>query len=200
MPKSNLKNLLAIAALALATPFVAGCVAATVGAVTVVGADVVLDRRTAGTYVDDNTLELQIRKEILTHDQLGGDVNVSVTAMNGIILLTGEVGSDAQRKQATNIARSYEGVRQVVNELQLAGKTGFGSRTNDTWITTKAKTALLREDGVNANDIKVVTEGGKVYLLGLVTEQEAKSAVAAVKNVSGVTHIIKVFEYIEQPR
>lgn len=190
-------QMLGVVLLALFLPLAAGCTAVTVGTATVVGADVVLDRRTAGTYIDDNTLELQIRKEIFSHGQLQNS-NVSVTIMNGIVLLTGEVGSDAQRKLAARIARSYEGVRQVVNELELAGRTGLGSRANDTWITAKVKTVLMQELGVpTANNIKVVTEAGKVYLMGLVTHEEADRAIAATRTVGGITHIIKVFEYID---
>jgi len=85
----------------------------------------------------------------------------------------------------------------VVNELQLAGATGLGSRANDTLITSKVKAKLIQSKAVKANSVKVVTEGGRVYLLGLVTRSEGDSAVAATQTVAGVTHIVKVFEYIK---
>jgi osmotically-inducible protein OsmY len=95
------------------------------------------------------------------------------------------------------VAKQDSRTLTVVNELQLAGKTSITSRANDSFITGQVKTALVRSKEVGANVIKVVTEGGKVYLLGLVTRAEADAAVAAAQSVGGVTHIVKVFEYIK---
>jgi osmotically-inducible protein OsmY len=182
--------------LVFTVPLLSACVPVLIGAATVTTISVATDRRTVGRNLDDNTLELALRKDFLLDDKLDGS-NVSVTAINGIVLLTGEVATDAQRRHAENIAKSHVQTLSVVNELQLAGSTSITSRTNDTLITSKVKAKLLAADDVQANAVKVVTEGGKVYLLGLVTRSEAEAAVRETREVGGVTHIVKVFEYIK---
>lgn len=172
------------------------CVPVLVATATVTAVNVVTDRRTLGRNIDDNTLELDLRKDYRLSEQLKG-TNISVTANNGIVLLTGEVSSDQQRQLAGKMAKSRTRTVAVVNELQLAGATGLGSRANDTLITSKVKAKLIQSKAVKANSVKVVTEGGRVYLLGLVTRSEGDSAVAAAQTVGGVTHIVKVFEYIK---
>ena len=172
------------------------CVPALVVGATVTTVNVATDRRTLGRNLDDNSLELDLRKDFLLDKKLDG-TNVSVTAINGIVLLTGEVSTDAQRQYAEALAKQRTRTLTVVNELQLAGKTSATSRANDSLITGKVKAKLLQSDDVQANVVKVVTEAGRVYLLGLVTRSEADAAVAAAQSVGGVTHIVKVFEYIE---
>lgn len=179
-----------------AAEFLTACVPVMVGATLVTGVSVATDRRTLGRNYDDNTLELSLRWEMRSDDALKGN-NVSVTAINGIVLLTGEVASDELRRRAEDIASSNGKTLKVVNELQLSGATSLTSRTNDTLITSKVKTNLIRAEAVPANAVKVVTESGKVYLLGLVTRAEAEAAVEAANKVTGVTHIVKVFEYIK---
>jgi osmotically-inducible protein OsmY len=195
--KPGFKQLTLGIVLLAALQTLSACIATAVTAIAVTGIDVALDRRTPGTYYDDNALELKLRKDILLDDTLGTSVNVSVTVLNGIVLLTGEVNNDNQRRRAIILARSYEETRKVVPELELAGKTNITSRSNDTWITGKVKAKLLQTPNLPANAVKVVTEHGKVYLLGLVTKTEAEAAVKATRTISGVTHIVKVFEYIK---
>ena len=178
------------------TPMFSACVPVLIGAATITTINVVTDRRTVGRNMDDNTLELDLRKEFVLDDELNG-TNVSVTAINGIVLLTGEVANDSQRRHAEEVAKSRIQTLSVVNELQLAGSTSITSRTNDTLITSQVKTRLVTSKEVPANAVKVVTEGGKVYLLGLVTRAEADAAVRSAQEVGGVTHIVKVFEYLD---
>ena len=173
------------------------CVPIAIGTATVTAIDLLSERRTLGRNIDDNTLELKLRKDFLTDENLGTAVNISVTAINGIVLLTGEVHSDDQRQHAESLARGYEETREVVNEIELSGSTNLTSRANDAYITGKVKTKLLRAENVPSTNIKVVTERGKVYLLGLVTREEAEAAVDIARSVNGITHIVKVFEYIE---
>lgn len=173
------------------------CVPALVVGATVTTVNVATDRRTLGRNLDDNSLELDLRKDFLLDEKFDG-TNVSVTAINGIVLLTGEVSTDAQRQHAEALAKQRTRTLTVVNELQLAGKTSATSRANDSLITGKVKAKLLQSDDVQANVVKVVTEAGRVYLLGLVTRSEADAAVAAAQSVGGVTHIVKVFEYIDE--
>ncbi len=174
-----------------------GCIPILVGTAAVTTIDLVLDRRTVGRSIDDNSLEIKLRKTFHVDEKLGRSVNLSVTVVNGIVLLTGEVQKDAQRKRASALAKQYTETRKVVNEVKLSGTTNINSRANDSWITGKVKTKLLAEHGVPASNIKVVTEKGSVYLLGLVTRKEGDKAVEIAQSVRGVTHIFKVFEYIK---
>ena len=177
-------------------PLLTACIPILVATATVTAINVATDRRTLGRNLDDNTLEVTLRKDILLDSKLKGS-HISVTAVNGIVLLTGEVSTDEQRRHAARIAGQRTRTLTVVNELQLAGKTSITSRANDTLITSKVKAKLIRSRAVQANAVKVVTEAGKVYLLGLVTRAEGDAAVAVAQSVGGVTHIVKVFEYIK---
>ena len=194
---ATLKHVAMGLALAMTVQILSACVPVIVGAATVTGIELYLDRRSVGRNIDDNSLELQLRGEYLTDDQLGSGLNISVTSMNGIVLLTGEVLTDEQRQRAEQIARSYQETREVVNELELAGKTNLTSRANDSYITAKVKSKLATNGDIPAASINVTTERGKVYLMGLVTREEAELAVEETQTVSGVTHIVKVFEYLD---
>lgn len=188
---------LAACVLASVLPILFGCVPVLLATVTVSAVDVSLDRRTVGAYIDDNiTLEPRLRSQLRNDESLGDAVNISVTAFNGIVLLTGEVNTDQQRRRAGEIVDANPSTRKLVNELELAGKTNVIGRANDALLTGKVKTQLLKDENT-APTIKVVTEHSKVYLLGLVTQAEADAAVESARQVRGVTHIVKVFEYIE---
>lgn len=191
-----LKTLASSLALLAAWQGLAACVPLVLTAVTVTAVEVSQDRRTPGKYLDDNLLEVRLRNAIGQDQNLGREVNISVTSFNGIVLLTGEVNTDEQRQRAGEIVQSDSETRKLVNELELAGKTSVVGRINDSWLTGKVKATLFKTENL-ASKIKVVTEHGKVYLLGLVTRAEADAAVDAVRSVGGVTHIVKVFEYIE---
>ncbi len=192
-----LKALLLGLVFVMTTQIITACVPLAIGTATVTAVDLYMERRTVKQSVDDNTLELQLRREYMGDESLGNAVNISTTIINGIVLLTGEVHTDEQRQYAEKLARSFIDTREVVNELELSGRTNMNSRANDSYITGKVKSKLVRADGVPSTNIKVVTERGKVYLLGLVTHPEAEAAVEAARSVSGVTHIVKVFEYID---
>ena len=173
------------------------CVPLFVTAAAVTTVDIASDRRTTGAYVDDNALELKLRAAFVADPQLDG-VNISVTVFNGVVLLSGEVGADIQRVHAGELAMSFEETAKIVNELELAGRTNITSRFNDSWITAKVKARLLNDlDLPSAHAIKVVTEHGRVYLLGRVSQSESEQAVESIRGVRGVTHIVKVFEYVD---
>lgn len=200
-PLSARAKKFAACVLVAALPMLSGCVPVLLATVTVTAVDVSLDRRTPGKYLDDNLLEVRLRGQLTKDETLAGG-NISVTSFNGIVLLTGEVHTDEQRTRAGEIVEADNSTHKLVNELELAGKTNVIGRLNDAWLTSKVKARLLAiddaaEDGNLASKIKVVTERGKVYLLGLVTQAEADAAVESARAVQGVTHIVKVFEYIE---
>lgn len=144
-------------------------------------------------------MEVVLRGAISAEESLGGS-NVSITIFNGIVLLTGQVSTDKKRQYVSELVEKYipmEQIKAFVNELQLSGRTNLSGRFNDSWLTGKAKLRLLRAKNISAKAVKIVTEHGKVYLLGKVTREEAEIAVNAIRDLNGVTHIVKVFEYIE---
>lgn len=174
---------------------ISGCMVAAVGAAAVVTVDVAHDRRTVGSYIDDGKIEIDVRQFVIRDKRLRNDAHISVTSLNGIVLLTGEVPDQAQKSKVVNYARSVAGVRQVVDELRIAGKTAVFSRANDTWLTSKVKTQLFAETKLDANRIKVISEYGNVYLMGIVTREEAQRATEIARNIGGVVRVVKVFEY-----
>ena len=172
--------------------FLAGCVTATVGVIAVSSVDIAKDDRSFGTLIDDNVIEAHIFKDIVRDPMLDGNTHINVTVVNNIVLLTGEVSSNEQMFRAAQISNAYQGVDQVVNQLAVLGKTSMTSRTNDTLITAKVKTELIRAKDVDSSDFKVVTERGIVYLLGIADSTEADTAVNLAKQVGGVVRIVKI--------
>ena len=195
----TLKSLILTVMLASsATSILSGCtfVAATAAAVTAI--DIVRDRRTTGSYIDDGLIEAKAKFELLSNPQLKGTTHFNVTSLNGVVLLTGEAPQPEQRTLAVDITQDIPQVRQVVNEVRVAGKSNLGSRSNDAWLTSKVKVKLFDADNLDATRIKVVTESGIVYLMGLVSRIEGDSAAQAARTISGVQRVVKVFEYIDQ--
>ena len=152
--------------LSLSFPFlISGCVTA-VGLVAVTAVDVVYDRRSVGAYIDDGTIELKVREQLIRNPEFRRNAHVSVTSVNGTVLLTGELPTQMMKDKIVTHTKGIQGVRQVVDELRLAGKTALFSRANDTWLTTKVKTRLFEATRLDAGRIKVVSEYGHVYLMG----------------------------------
>ncbi len=167
-----------------------GCVPA----VSLLAIDVVRDEREPRAYWQDNRAEMDIRFSIYRNKTIS-DTNVSVTIWNAVVLLTGEVPDQQAIDRILDIAKSHHYTRQVVNRIELAGRTNMASRINDSWLTGRVKTALVVSGTVDPTRFKVVTERANVYLMGLVTSAEATEAVMIVRSVPGVVRVIKVFEY-----
>lgn len=155
------------------------------------------DRRTVGAFIDDQAIEVKVRNAIHADETLRKQSHINITSVNGIVLLSGEVPTAEARDQVLGRARTVAGIRQIVNEIQVAPASTFASRSHDTWLTTKVKTNLVRVDDLDSTRVKVVTENDVVYLLGLVTKREADSATEAARTVSGVARVVKLFEYID---
>ena len=168
-----------------------GCVPA----VSLLAIDVVRDEREPRAYWQDNKAEMNIRFSIYRNKTIS-DTNVSVTIWNAVVLLTGEVPDQQTIDRILDIAKSHHYTRQVVNRIELAGRTNMASRINDSWLTGRVKTALVVSGTVDPTRFKVVTERANVYLMGLVTSAEATEAVMIVRGVPGVVRVIKVFEYL----
>ena len=170
-----------------------GCVALAGGAV-VGGATMVVDRRTTGTQIDDQTIEVRASSAITA--ALGDRGNVSATSYNRVVLLTGEVPTEADRTKVEAAVAKVENVRAVVNELAVMPSSSMSQRTNDSITTGKVKAALFDAKGIQAAAIKVVTDRGNVYLMGRVTDAESTIAGNTARGVAGVGKVIKVFEII----
>lgn len=181
--------------LALAgTLAVSGCAPLVVGGAAATTAVVATDRRTAGEQVEDQAIELKASSEMrrLFEDR----ARVTVTSYAGRVLLTGDVPDDKARQQAQEAASGVEKVREVYNELRVGAKTPMSVRTNDTWLTSKVKTALVNTKGVPTRTMLVTTERGIVYLLGRLTRDEAERATKVVSGISGVQRVVKAFEIV----
>jgi osmotically-inducible protein OsmY len=151
------------------------------------------DRRSTGAQVDDEGIELRVSNRV--DERFGDKVHLNVTSFNYVVLLTGEVPDANTRAEIEKIARADTGVRSVANELQVAGVSSFGTRTNDSYITSKVKSRFVDTGNFSANHVKVVTESNVVYLMGIVTEAEAADAVQIARTTGGVRKVVKIFEY-----
>jgi osmotically-inducible protein OsmY len=183
------------ALLAASLPLIHGCAAVVVGGAAT-GAAVALDRRTAGVYLGDQEIELRAMNR-LREALPEKTASISVTCYNRQALLTGQVPDEAVRARAGEVVKGVPDVRTVYNELAISGVTSLTSKANDTAITGNVKTRLLRDERVPGSKIKVVTEAGVVYLMGLVTEKEANAAAEIARTSSGVTKVVTLFEYID---
>ena len=185
----------AVLALAAAATLSA-CAPALIGGAVVGGALMASDRRSPGTQVEDQGIELKAAARIreLTADR----TNVNVTSYNRLVLLTGETPEAADRATVEQAVSRIEGVRAVVNELAVMGKTSLTARSNDAILTARVKAAFIDALELSPQTVKVVTERGTVHLLGRVTEREAARAVEAARGVPGVTKVVRVFEIISE--
>ncbi len=185
------RRLLGFAAAAAAAAMLQGCFPL---AVTGVGtaALVASDRRTAGTYLEDETIEWKVFG--LRGSYPGAHINA--TSFNRRALLTGEVPNEDAKKKVEEEVRRIENVKEVTNELQIAGASSLASRGSDSLITSNVKARMVNNRAFSPIHVKVLTEAGVVYLMGLLTQQEGDAAVEVARNTSGVVRVVKVFEYI----
>ena len=124
--------------------------------------------------------------------------NIDAISHNGVVLLVGQVGSESLKARATQITSdSSSKIKRIHNELEVAGKTSLLSRSNDIWIATKVRTLMLANSSVPSGQIRVVTDNGIVYLMGIVSQADGDLATDLARNVSGVTRVVKVFEYVD---
>jgi osmotically-inducible protein OsmY len=174
-------------------PTLAGCFgAAAVGAGA--GALSYSDRRTTEIQVTDEGIELRAGNRI--SEKHGSNAHVNVTSYNRTVLLTGEVPDTAAKAGIEKIVSEVPNVRAISNELQIAGASSLTARSNDTYITSKVKARFIDANTFAANHVKVVTEAGVVYLMGMVTQKEANAAVEVARTTGGVQKVVRVFEVI----
>lgn len=152
--------------------------------------------RTFGSFIEDANIERKASNKVAEASDALASAHIVVVSFNGNVLLAGQVPNDSLRTQAENIVRSVQHVRNVYNALEISGNSSALARTNDAWLTTKVKSRLYVDSGTPAARTKVVTEDGVVYLMGLLTHQEADHVVKEVQKVGGVQKIVKIIEYI----
>ncbi len=182
-----------LAALVICIPLLGGCVgAAVVGAGA--GALMIADRRTSEVYIADQGLELRANSRI--SEKYGDKVHVNATSYNRMMLLTGEVPTAEIKADVEKIAAGVTDVKSVANELAIAAPSSFGTRSNDSYITSKVKARFIDTGKFSANVVKVVTEAGVVFLLGIVTQAEADAAVEVARTTGGVLKVVRVFEIV----
>jgi osmotically-inducible protein OsmY len=160
------------------------------------GTMVVSDRRTSGTQIDDQAVELKSVRRIA--DVIGDRGHVNVTSYNRLVLLSGEVPTEADKAAVEQAVARIDNVRAIVNELTLAAPSSLSARSNDTLMTSKVKASMVDAKDIQANAYKVVTERGVVYLMGRVTEREANRAADIARGVSGVQKVVKVFDVVSE--
>jgi len=188
-------NKLGLTALLLLLPTLQGCVPAAVTGAGV-GVAIIDDRRTSGSYIEDEGIELKAFHRL--GEKFNMDAHFNVNSFNRQVLLTGEVADQAAKDAAEKIVRGVTNVKKVFNELTIGGMSSLAERSNDTYITSKVKMRFVEADKFSVTYVKVVTEGGVVYLMGMVTPREADAAVAIARTTAGVRKVVKLFGYIEE--
>ena len=186
---------LALAALLATSTLLGGC-ALLIGGAVVGGALSITDRRTTGTQLDDQTIELKSIPRI--NEAVGERAHVNITSFNRTVLITGEAPNEADRAAIEQAVARIENVQATVNELVVSGNSALTARSNDTILTSKVKASYLDAKDLQSNSLKVVAERGVIYLMGRVTEREANRATELARGFSGVGKVVRVFEVISE--
>ncbi|MDM0106701.1 BON domain-containing protein [Variovorax sp. J22R24] len=195
--RSTQRIAMALAAGAVLVAGLSACVPLVVGGAAAVGVGMVAtDRRSSGAQVDDQGIELRGGARI--REIANDNMYVSITSFNRQVLLTGSVGTEADRIKVEEVIRRVDNVRSVVNELTVGPPASFQDRSNDTFISGKVKASLLDAKDIFANSFKVVTERGTVYMMGIATRRETDRATDIARGVSGVTKVVRVVEIVSE--
>ncbi|OZI14450.1 osmotically-inducible protein OsmY [Sodalis-like symbiont of Philaenus spumarius] len=174
-----------------------GCIGAVVVSTAAVAAKTATDPRTVGTQVDDGTLEARVANVLAKDQQLKKDARIVNTVYQGKVLLTGQAPTPKLAERAKQIAMGVAGATEVYNEIRQGQPVSLGRTSMDTWITTKIRSQLLASAAVKSSNVKVTTENGEVFLLGLVTNAEGKAAAEVASKVNGVKHVTTAFTYLQ---
>jgi osmotically-inducible protein OsmY len=180
----------------LGTSFLVACAPLVLGGAVIGGTLVATDRRTSGTVLEDEGIELRSINRL--REAFADRAHINATSYNRQVLLTGEVPSEADKQRAQEIVSRVENVRSIVNELAVLGNTTLTSRSSDALITGRVKASFVDAKDLYANAFKVVTERGTTYLLGRVTQREAGRATELARSIPGVQRVVRVFEIISE--
>lgn len=190
---NHLRSAAVIGAL-IASTTLSGCAALLVGGAVVGGSLLATDRRTSGAQIEDQSIEFKSRTRV--REVLGDRGHVTVTSYNRLVLLSGEVPTEADKAAVEQAVSKVDGVRTTVNELAVMTASSLSNRSNDALVTSKVKATLVDAGDISANAFKVLTERGTVYLMGRVTEREAERASDLTRSISGVQKVVRVVEVI----
>lgn len=183
--------------LTLLVCFLLQACAVAVGTGMAVGASTAIDQRTTGTVIEDQAIELKTSQAFRADPEIRDQAHWNATSYNTKVLLSGEAVNDNLRRRMEEIVRNIPKVTEVFNELTVAAPSSMMSRSSDTVITTKVKSLLLADKETKGLSVKVVTEKGVVYLMGLVSTQQADQATEITRQTGGVQKVVKLFEYID---
>jgi len=174
-----------------------GCAAVAVGGAAT-GVAVIHDRRTTGTVLDDQTIELKAMQALSETPEIAEHSSISVTCYNYVVLLTGQAESSHLARRFADQVKNIDKVKRVINEVQAGPALSLAQQTQDSYLTAKVKTSLfdIEMEGFDPSRVKVVTHNDTVYLMGLVTHQEASAVVEKVRMIRGVSKVVRAFEYI----
>ena len=160
------------------------------------GAMVVNDERSLKTQLDDTNADFSISSALGAEDDLKNQTNITGVSMNGNVLMIGQAPNSMLRDKAIRLVKELQLGGKIHNQIRIGNPTSFTTRSNDTWITTKVKGRMLNDKNLDVTKIKVITENGEVFLLGLVEREQAELAVEIARNTAGVRKVIKVFDYV----
>lgn len=194
MENLSLPKLLSVGFITIVLVLQSGCTAMVVGGAAA-GAAVALDRRTAGSIVEDENIEIKFTHLYLQNEKMHKSSHVNATSYNGWLLLTGEAPTITLKGQIQEMASSITNVSRIFNEINIAEPSSLTTRSSDAYITSKVKAHLYSDQKTKGYHVKVVTENGIVYLMGLLTPEEADNATEIARTIGGVQRVIKLFEY-----
>ena len=153
--------------------------------------------RTTGAVIEDQSIETKIIVNLKSIEPAFRQTNVDIISHNGVVLLIGQVPSEELKSRATQIAsEASTKIKRIRNELEVSGSSSFLARSNDTWIATKVRTLMLTNSDVPSDQVRVITENGTVYLMGMIDQSQGDHAANLARNVSGVIRVVKEFEYL----
>lgn len=185
-----MKLLIAILALCL----LSGCVAVVAGGAAVSAVTIGEDPRTLGTQIDDTTRASNIRSALGNVPAIDNNANVNVHVFNGVALLHGQAMNSSLKNKAEQIVKSASDVTVVHNQIRIANNTASTTRAHDVWLSSKVRASLLTNDSVNSLLIDVIVEDSEVFLMGIVTPDQATKAIDVARNISGVVKVFNVFD------
>lgn len=173
-----------------------GCIGAAIVGTAAVATKTATDPRTVGTQVDDGTLEARVAAQLNKDKQITKEARIITTAYNGKVLLTGQTPDPSIALRAKEIASKVDGTESVYNEVRQGTPVDLGTASKDTWITTKVRSKLLTSDAIKSSNIKVVTENGEIFLMGVVTRQEGTAAAKIASETEGAKRVTTAFTYL----
>jgi osmotically-inducible protein OsmY len=190
-------KVLPLFAVLLSALMLQGCIGLAVVGAAGVATKTASDPRTVGTQVDDSTLNARVANALTKDDQIQKQARIISTAYNGKILLTGQTPLPELAARAKQIAMKVDGVTEVYNEVRSGTPISLSTASSDAWITTKVRSQMLSSDQVKSSNVKITTENGEVFLMGLVTQEEGQAAAKIAAGVNGVQHVTTAFSFVK---